>query len=89
MSIYALHKLLFDLRSRSSIKIAFMNDPEAVYQNYQLTDAELSALRRKDIYQLLKLGVSTYLLASFAELIGYNLADFRELVAAGWKSEQP
>lgn len=89
MGIYALHKLLFDLRSRSSVKTAFMSDPEAVYQNYQLTDAELSALRRKDIYQLLKLGVSAYLLASFAELIGYNLADFRELVAAGWRSERP
>lgn len=88
MGIYALHKLLFDLRSRSSVKAAFMSDPEAVYQNYQLNDAELSALRRKDIYQLLKLGVSTYLLASFAELIGYNLADFRELVATGLKSER-
>lgn len=88
MSIYALHKLLFDLRSRSSIKKAFMGNPEVVYQNYQLTDAELSALRRKDIYQLLKFGVSTHLLASFAELIGYNLVEFRELVAAGWRSEQ-
>lgn len=89
MGIYALHKLLFDLRSRSSVKTAFMTDPEAVYQNYQLTETELSALRRKDIYQLLKFGVSTYLLASFAQLLGYSLTDFRELVAAGWQSEQP
>lgn len=88
MGIYALHKLLYDLHSRSAVKSAFMTDPEAVYQNYKLSDTELSALRRKDIYQLLKLGVSSYLLASFAVLLGYKLIDFRELVAAGWKSEQ-
>ena len=88
MGIYALHKLLFDLRYRAGVKSAFLSDPETVYQNYQLSDTELAALRRKDIYQLLKLGVSSYLLASFAELLGYTLIDFRELVAAGWKSEQ-
>jgi hypothetical protein len=89
MGIYALHRLLFDLRSHLAVKTEFMTDAEAVYKDYELTDSELAALRQKDIYQLLKLGVSTYLVASFAELLGYSLANFRELVAAGWKSEQP
>ncbi len=89
MGIYALHKLISDVISQASVKSAFMADPEAVYQNYQLTDLELSALRRKDIYQLLKFGVSSYLLAIFAELLGYKLIDFRELLEAGSKSERP
>ena len=89
MGIHALHKLLFDLNSQDSVKTTFLNDPEVVYQRYQLTEEELAALRGKDFYKLLKLGVSAHLLALFAELLGYPLRDFASLLSSGAQSEQP
>lgn len=89
MGIYALHKLLFDLSSRDSTKTDFLNDPEVVYQRYQLTEEELAALREKDLYKLLKLGVSTHLLALFAELLGYQLSEFAALLSCRKQLEQP
>ena len=88
MGLYDLHKFMFDVRHRPSLKEAFLANPETVYRHYPFTDKELVALRSKDIYRLHKFGVSSYLLALFAQLIGFPLRDFADILRAGAKAEQ-
>ena len=88
MGIYALHKLLFDLRSNATVKTAFQADPEAVYSRYSLSEDELAALRGKDLYRLHKWGVSAYLLVSFAQFLGVTLREFSNILRAGAQAEQ-
>ena len=88
MGIYALHKLLFDLRRNTTVKEAFLADPEAVYSRYALNTDELAALRSKDLYRLHKWGVSAYLLASFAQFLGFPLREFSNILRAGARAEQ-
>ena len=87
MSIYALHQLLFDLRSHADLKTAYEQDRESVYTRYALDDDELTALRSNDIYRLNQLGVNAFLLAPYAESLGIALADFGEVLRAGAEAE--
>jgi hypothetical protein len=88
MGLYDLHRLLFDVRSKASIKETYLSDPEHVFQRYALTEEELTALRSKDIYRLHKLGVSTYLLAPFACTLGVQLPEFGNILRAGAEAER-
>jgi hypothetical protein len=88
MGLYALHKFMFDVYSNAAVKQEFLTDPEAVYRRYALSQEELEALRNKDIYRLYKLGVNAYLLAPFAQLLGFQLAEFGNLLRAGAQAEQ-
>ena len=88
MGVYDLHRLLFDVCSKASVKEAYLSDPEHVFQRYALTEEELSALRAKNIYRLHKLGASTYLLAPFARMLGVQLMEFGDLLRAGAEAER-
>lgn len=89
MGIYSLHKLLFDIRSRATARETFLTDPEALYQHYALSEAELAALRAKDIYRLHKMGVAAYLLAPFAQMLGIPLTELANVLRAGAAAERP
>ncbi len=88
MSLYDLHRLLFDVNNRPEVKEAYQNDREAVYSNYTLDENELAALRADDIYGLHKFGINTILLAPYALSLGHPLIDFGELLRAGAEAEQ-
>lgn len=89
MSLYELHKLMFDIRHNDTVKTAFQSDPEAVYGRYALHAEELAALRAKDVYRLHKLGANPYLLAPFAQLLGFELMELGDLLRASAAAERP
>jgi hypothetical protein len=88
MSLYELHHLLFDLRRYPEVKEEYGHDREAVYQRYTLSDDELAALRTDDIYRLHKLGVNAYLLASYTQMLGFELIELGDILRAGAEVER-
>ena len=88
MSLYELHRLIFDVNNRAELKARYQQDREAVYQNYTLDEEELTALRTDNIYQLHKFGVNTFLLAPYALSLGHLLSDYGELLRAGAEAER-
>lgn len=88
MSLYELHRLIFDVNNRAEFKASYQQDREAVYQNYTLDEDELTALRTDDIYRLHKFGVNTFLLAPYALSLGHPLSDYGEILRAGSEAEQ-
>jgi hypothetical protein len=88
MGVYNLHNFMFDVYTKAAIKEAFFANPEVVYQCYTLTEEELMALRSKDIYRLHKLGVNAYLLAPFAQLLGFQLTDLGDILRCGAEAER-
>jgi hypothetical protein len=79
---------MFDVYTKAAIKQAFFDNPEVVYQFYTLTEEELMALRSRDIYRLHKLGVNAYLLAPFAQLLGFPMADLGDVLRSGAEAER-
>jgi hypothetical protein len=88
MSLYELHHLLFDLRSYPEVKEEYGQDREAVYQRYTLSDDELAALRTDDIYRLHRLGVNAYLLAPYAQILGFELMELGDILRADAEAER-
>jgi hypothetical protein len=88
MSLYDLHKLLFDVHSDPKVRDIFLSDPETLFSRYTLSEDELAALRAKDIYRLYKRGVNVYLLALFLQLLGFPLAELSNILRAGAEAER-
>ena len=82
MSLYELHKFLFEVRDRAEVREAYQRDAEAVLQRYALSEEERAALRARDLYRLCKLGANAYLLAPFAQLLGVSLPELGDLLRA-------
>ena len=87
MGLFALHQPLFDLRSRPDVQVEYRRDRETVYARYSLSQDELTALRTDNIYRLHKLGVATYLLASYAEFLCFPLQELADILRAGADAE--
>lgn len=88
MGIYHLHRLLFDIHSDSDLQKLYQHDRESVYQHYCLSEGELAALRSDNFYRLSRLGVGTFLLGPYAELLGHSLAELSDLLRAGADAER-
>ncbi len=88
MSLYELHHLLFDVRRYSEVQEEYLHDRESVYPRYTLHEDELTALRTDDIYRLHKLGVNSYLLAPYAQALGFQLLELGDLLRAGAEAER-
>lgn len=88
MSLYELHHILFDIRSDPEVKEEYLRDRESVYSRYTLREDELAALRADDIYRLHKLEVNSFLLAPYAQLLGFPLMELGDILRAGAEAEQ-
>ena len=88
MGLFELHQLLFDLRNHPDVQTTYRRNRETVYKRYRLREDELTALRTDDIYRLHKLGVATYLLAPYAEFLGFPLLDLADILRAGADAER-
>ncbi len=88
MGLYDLHKFMFDMHTNAAVRQTFLADAEAVYRRYHLSQEELTALRERDLYRLSKMGASVFLLAPFAQLLGYPLKELSELLRAGADAER-
>ena len=71
---YALNKMCFSFNDKAN-REAFVADPEAYMQRYQLTEEQAAAIRSKQVLALLDAGGNAYYLAKFAGIFGLNMQD--------------
>ena len=66
MSLYYTQKVLYDLNRDTQIQQQYIDDADALLENYTLTDEERGALKKPDIGLLYVLGVNGQILMHFA-----------------------
>ena len=71
---YALNKMCFSFNDKAN-REAFVADPEAYMQRFQLTEEQAAAIRSKQVLALLDAGGNAYYLAKFAGIFGLNMQD--------------
>ncbi len=71
---YALNKMCFSFNQQAN-REAFVADPEAYMQKYQLNEQQAAAIRSKQVLALLEAGGNAYYLAKFAGIFGLNMQD--------------
>jgi len=74
----ASNRLIFEVRRDGAMLQRFRGDPEAVMEEYRLTEAERRAWRECDLKRLAELGVHPYFLPQVSRLIeggAYNHND--------------
>jgi hypothetical protein len=76
MSIYALQKLIRDVNRDDALRARYFAAPAAVASEYELSDAERSALLDVDLTRLYGLGVHGLLLKPFSILHSVPEADY-------------
>jgi len=71
---YALNKMCFSFNEKAN-RDAFLADEEAYCTKYGLNDEQRSAIRNKNVLQLLDAGGNVYYLAKFAGIFGLGVQD--------------
>lgn len=74
--MYALQKLLWDLRKHPDLAERFRVEPDAVLDEYEIQGQERSAMRSMDLKTLYDRGANPYLLYFCALQIGIDRADY-------------
>ncbi|MYA95897.1 MAG: hypothetical protein F4X91_05760 [Nitrospinae bacterium] len=80
MSKLALNRLIHDIQPLEK-REAFLRDPLGFARGYDLSDAELAAVRDSDVRALWKLGANPYLLRVLQMRAGITDADYRAALA--------
>ena len=68
MSLYYVQKLIYELNRNPDTTKRFEENREALLASYDLTDEELTAIRKPDIGLLYVLGVNGQILMHYAAL---------------------
>ena len=71
---YALNKMCFSFNTAEN-RAAFQQDEEAYMRKYQLTEPQASAIRARNVLQLIAAGGNAYYLAKFAGIFGLDMQD--------------
>ena len=71
---YALNKMCFSFNEAAN-RAAFLKDEEAYMAQYGLTEAQKSAIRSRQVLQLIAAGGNAYYLAKFAGIFGLDMQD--------------
>jgi len=71
---YGLNKMCYEFNSPER-RAMFVADPEAVFEEYGLTEAQRDAVRRADVIDLLREGGNAYYLCKLATLAGLDIQD--------------
>ena len=80
MSKLALNRLIHDIQPLEK-REAFLRDPLGFARGYDVTDAELAAVRDSDVRALWTFGANPYLLRVLQMRAGISDADFRAALA--------
>lgn len=72
MSVYALNRLMYDLREPAN-RDAIRSDPEGYLDRYELTAEEKSLLRDRDWQGLVDAGASIYSMTKIGAALGVSL----------------
>jgi hypothetical protein len=68
--MYAVHKLLWDVRREPALADRFRADPDALLDDYGLTGEDRAAMRSLDVKRLYEAGANPYLLYFCALQLG-------------------
>ena len=71
---YALNKMCYSFNDADN-RAQFKNDEDAYCKRYGLTDEQLSAVRRRNVLDLIAAGGNIYYLAKFAGIFGLGVQD--------------
>lgn len=74
--MYALHKLLWELRRDPALAARFAAEPDAVLAGYALAADERAALAKRDFRALYERGANPYLLYFCALQLGVSRQDY-------------
>ena len=80
MSKLALNRLIHDIQPLEK-REAFLRDPLGFAQGYDVTDAELAAVRDSDVRALWTFGANPYLLRVLQMRAGVSDAEYRAALA--------
>jgi len=89
MSLYYVQKLIYELNRNPDTTKRFEKDREALLADYDLTDEELTAIRKPDIGLLYVLGVNGQILMHYAALWKIPWDDYLESMENGIKEHGP
>ena len=71
---YALNKMCFSFNVADN-RAAFLKDEEAYMRQYGLNEAQATAIRARNVLQLIAAGGNAYYLAKFAGIFGLDMQD--------------
>ena len=71
---YALNKMCYSFNAAAN-REEFQRDEEAYCAKYGLNEAQRSAIRRRNVAELIAAGGNVYYLAKFAGIFGLNVQD--------------
>ena len=89
MSLYYVQKLIYQLNRDPGTRERLETDKDAVLEDYNLTDEELTAIRTPDIGLLYVLGVNGQLLMHYAALKGLPWDDYLRAMRDGVAEHGP
>jgi hypothetical protein len=85
MSVYQVNKLLYRTDNDAAFRKRIMDEPEAVLDEFTLSEAERAALTEGAVGKLYQMGVHTFLLNHLYryELFGVNRDNYLTRIRAG------
>jgi hypothetical protein len=89
MSLYYLQKVLYDINRDTVVQKHYQNDADTLFDNYNLTDEERTALKQPDIGLLYVLGVNGQILMHFAAFHKVEWDDYLQLMRDGIAEHGP
>lgn len=89
MSLYYVQKFLYQLNRDAATRARFTDDMDSVLADYDLTEEELTAIRKPDIGLLYVLGVNGQLLMHYAALKQFEWDDYLQAMRDGIAEHGP
>ena len=83
MSLYFVQKLLYQVNRDEHAAKRFKDEFCSFLREYDLTEEEVSALKRRDIGLLYVMGVNGQILMHFAAMSGYEWNEYLAAMRAG------
>lgn len=80
MSLYAVQKVIFQLKKDKALQQAFKADANAALAGFELTDVERAALAGGDLAALYGMGVHPLLCAPYSRFMGIPRPRYQELL---------
>jgi len=89
MSLYYVQKLIYQLNRDPLVRQRFDSNADELLRDYELTDEELTALKKPDIGLLFVYGVNGQLLMHYAAIFGIEWFAYLEAMREGIRKYGP
>jgi hypothetical protein len=82
MSLHGIHSFMYRLKNDETVQQNFKQRSDAAFAGFELTDAEIRALREGDVATLYQMGVHPLLLVPYSRYAGIPRPDYLTKLAA-------